>query len=66
MKKVLLIILGLALTYGLNVQMRYGVKLGGANYTNYTNFFVDKKKRSSCNCRVGKGNVTPNLPQNRT
>jgi opacity protein-like surface antigen len=29
MKKVLLIILGLALTYGLNAQVRFGVKLGG-------------------------------------
>jgi opacity protein-like surface antigen len=29
MKKVLLIILGLALTYGVNAQVRFGVKLGG-------------------------------------
>jgi hypothetical protein len=29
MKKVLFIILGIALTYGLNAQLRYGVKLGG-------------------------------------
>jgi hypothetical protein len=29
MKKVLLIILGIALTYGLDAQSRYGVKLGG-------------------------------------
>ncbi|MDR0682675.1 MAG: PorT family protein [Dysgonamonadaceae bacterium] len=29
MKKTLLLFLGLALTYGLNAQLRYGVKLGG-------------------------------------
>jgi opacity protein-like surface antigen len=29
MKKVLLIILGIALTYGVDAQLRYGVKLGG-------------------------------------
>jgi opacity protein-like surface antigen len=29
MKKVLLIILGIALTYGVNAQLRYGIKLGG-------------------------------------
>ncbi|MDR1180718.1 MAG: PorT family protein [Bacteroidales bacterium] len=39
MKKVLLITLGLVLTYGLDAQLRYGVKLGGtlsSIYSKYT------------------------------
>jgi opacity protein-like surface antigen len=45
MKKILLIILGLALTYGVNAQVRFGVKLGGT--LSYLSFKYDGESERS-------------------